>query len=47
MKTQLGDYKLIQHQIEIISISWWTVGRITNEILGVEGLNMAENKEII
>ena len=47
MKTQLGDYKLIQHQIEIISISWRTVGRITNEILGVEGLNMAENKEII
>ena len=41
-KTKLGDYKLIQYQIlqiEIMSILWQTVGRITNEILGVIGLN--------
>ena len=40
MKTQLGDYKLIQYQIlqiEITSIVWQTVGRITNKILGVKG----------
>ena len=42
MKTQLGDYKLIQYQIlqiSIISILKQTVGRITNEILEVKGLN--------
>ena len=42
-KTQLGDYKLIQCQIlkiEIISILWQTVGRITNVILGVKGLRL-------
>ena len=41
-KTKLGEYKLIQYQIfqiEIMSILWQTVGRITNEILGVIGLN--------
>ena len=41
MKTQSGDYKLIQYQIlpiEIISALRQTVGRITNEILGVKGL---------
>ena len=41
MKTQSGDYKLIQYQIlpiEIISTLRQTVGRITNEILGVKGL---------
>ena len=41
-KTKLGDYKLIHYQIlqiEIMSILWQTVGRITNEILGVIGLN--------
>ena len=40
MKTQLGDYKLIQYQIlqiEITSIVWQTVGRITNKILGLKG----------
>ena len=40
LKTQLGDYKLIQSQIlliEIISILWPTFGRIANEILGVKG----------
>ena len=40
MKTQLGDYKSIQYQIpqiEIISIVWQTVGRITIKILGVKG----------
>ena len=40
-KTQLGEYKLIRYQIlqiEIISILWQTVRRITNEILGVKGL---------
>ena len=41
-KTQLGDYKLIQCQIlqiQIISVLWQTVGRITKEILGVKGFN--------
>ena len=41
LKTQLGDYKLIQSQIlliEVISILWPTLGRIANEILGVKGL---------
>ena len=40
-KTRLGNYGLIQYQIlqiEIISILWQTVGRISNEILGVKGL---------
>ena len=40
-KTQLGDYKLIQYQIlriGVMSILWQKVGRISNEILGVEGL---------
>ena len=44
-KTQLENYKLIQYQIlqiEIISILWQTVGRITNEILGVKGLILAD-----
>ena len=38
MKTQLGNNELIQYQIlqiEIVSVLWRTVGRITNEILGV------------
>ena len=41
-KTKLRDYKLIRYQIlqiEIMSILWQTVGKITNEILGVIGLN--------
>ena len=40
-KTQLGDYKLIQYQIlriGVMSVLWQKVGRISNEILGVEGL---------
>ena len=40
-KYQLGDYKLIQYQILQTNITrtvWQTVRRITNEILGVEGL---------
>ena len=41
-KYQLGDYKLIQSQILQIYDArtvWQTVRRITNEILGVKGLN--------
>ena len=40
-KYQLRDYKLIQHQIlqRITRIVWQTVRRITNEILGIKGLN--------
>ena len=40
MKTQLVDYKLIQYQIEIISILRQKViiRKITNEMLGVRGL---------
>ena len=41
VKYQLGDYLLIQYQflqIDIITIVWQTVRRITNEILGVTGL---------
>ena len=37
----LGDYKLIQYQILQTNITrtvWQTVGRITNEILGVKAL---------
>ena len=44
-KTQLENYKLIQYQIlqiEIMSILWQTIGRITNEILGVKGLILAD-----
>ena len=40
-KYQLGDCKLIQYQILQFNITrtvWQTVGRITNEILGVKGL---------
>ena len=40
-KYQSGDCKLIQYQILQINITrtvWQTVGRITNEILGVKGL---------
>ena len=40
-KYQLGDYKLIQHQIlqtNITTTVWHTVRGITNEILGVKGL---------
>ena len=39
-KTQLENNKLIQYQIlqiEIMNILWKTIGRITNEILGVKG----------
>ena len=38
MKTKLGNNELIQYQIlqiEMVSVLWRTVGRITNEILGV------------
>ncbi|CAH3106455.1 unnamed protein product [Pocillopora meandrina] len=41
-KYQLEDCKLIQYiiiQTNIIRTVWQTVERITNEILGVEGLN--------
>ena len=41
-KYQPGDYKLIQYQIlqtNITRIVWQTVRRITNEILGIKGLN--------
>ena len=44
-KTKLGNYGLVQYQIlqiETIGISWHTVGRITNEILGVKGLILAD-----
>ena len=40
-KYQLGDFKLTQYQILQFNITrtvWQTVGRITNEILGVKGL---------
>ena len=45
-KTCLGDYKLIQYQIlqiEIMSILWQTVGRITYEILGIKGLSLTSD----
>ena len=45
-KTRLGDYKLIQYQIlqiEIMSILWQTVGRITYEILGIKGLSLTSD----
>ena len=48
--TQLGDYKLIQYQIlqtEIISILRQTVGRITNEILGVRGLTITGRQDAL
>ena len=41
-KYQPGDYKLILYQIlqtNITRIVWQTVRRITNEILGIKGLN--------
>ena len=41
-KYQPGDYKLIQYQIlqtNITRIVWQTIRRITNEILGIKGLN--------
>ena len=41
-KYQPGGYKLIQYQIlqtNITRIVWQTVRRITNEILGIKGLN--------
>ena len=44
-KTQLGNYGLIQYQIlqiKILSISWQTVGRISNEVMGVKGLILAD-----
>ena len=47
-KYQLGDYQLIQYQIlqtNIIRIGWQTVRRITNEILGVKGLNHMRDKQ--
>ena len=40
-ENQLENYKLIQYQIlqiEIMNILWQTIGRITNEILGVKGI---------
>ena len=45
-KTRLGDYKLIQYQIlqiEIMSILWQTVGRITYKILGIKGLSLTSD----
>ena len=42
-KYQLGDYWLIQLQILQTNITWivlQTVGRITDEILGVKGLTV-------
>ena len=45
-KTRLGDYKLIQYQIlqiEIMSILWQTVGRITYEILGIKELSLTSD----
>ena len=44
-KTQLENNKLIQYQIlqiEIMNILWKTIGRITNEILGVKGFILAD-----
>ena len=41
-KYQLGDYNLIKYHILQTNITrtvWQTVKRITNEILGVKGLN--------
>ena len=46
-KCQLGDYYLIQYQIlqtNIMRTVWWTVRRITNEILGVKGLMIYHNE---
>ena len=43
-KDNLGDYLLIQYQIlqsNIIRIVWQTVERVTDEILGVKGLNVS------
>ena len=43
VKYQLGDCYLIKYQIlqiDIITIVWQTVRRITNEILGVTGLRV-------
>ena len=42
-KTQSEDYKLIQNQIlqtNMIRIVWLRVRKITDEILGVNGLNL-------
>ena len=49
-KYQVGDYKLIQHKIlrtKIMRITWQTVHRITNEILGKKGLNSKCNIHIL
>ena len=43
-KYQLGDFRLIQYKIlqtNITGTVWQTVRRITNEILGVKGLDFA------
>ena len=49
-KYQLGDYKLIQHQIlqtNITTTVWHTVKGITNEILGVKaGLPLIRTQKI-
>ena len=45
-KYQSGDYKLIQYQILQTNITrtvWQTVTRITNENLGVKGLNLMQS----
>ena len=45
-KHQLGDYYLIQYQLlgdNIIGIVRKTVRRITNEIMGVKGLNYIDD----
>ncbi|RMX46274.1 hypothetical protein pdam_00000669, partial [Pocillopora damicornis] len=47
-KYQLGDYKLIQYEILQTNITrtvWQTVRKITNEILGVKGLNVSETSD--
>ena len=48
-KYQFEDYKLIQYQILQTNITrtvWKTVRRITNEILGVKGLNKQYHKTV-
>ena len=48
-ENQSGDYKLIQFQILQTNITrtvWQTVGRITNEILGVKELKEDGSRSI-
>ena len=47
-KYKLREYKMIQYQILQTNITrtiWLTVRRITDEILGVKGLSMPEERK--